>query len=172
MSDDLPEPETPAPLFSVIVPLEFHRGQWERAWQGWQSQTIGRTDFEIILVVPADFPQRERLHQLAGPALRLESSSHSHDIGLCAVGAAKARGRYLFFTESHCWPEPDVLERCLTALRDNPGWAGFSCGSTPICHNRLSEAEAEMYEADIEYGMTVHPWRKILDQCFVTRREA
>ena len=29
-----------------------------------------------------------------------------------------------------------------------------------------------MYLADITYGMTVHPWRKILDQCFVTRRDA
>jgi hypothetical protein len=29
-----------------------------------------------------------------------------------------------------------------------------------------------MYELDIEHGMTVHPWRKILDACFVTRREA
>ncbi len=29
-----------------------------------------------------------------------------------------------------------------------------------------------MYMADIEYAMDVHPWRKILDQCFVTKREA
>jgi len=28
-----------------------------------------------------------------------------------------------------------------------------------------------MYQADIDYGMKVHPWRKVLDQCFVTRRE-
>jgi hypothetical protein len=29
-----------------------------------------------------------------------------------------------------------------------------------------------MYEADIAFGMNFHPWRKVLDQCFVTRREA
>ena len=29
-----------------------------------------------------------------------------------------------------------------------------------------------MYDADISYGMTVHPWRKILDQCFVTGENA
>jgi hypothetical protein len=28
-----------------------------------------------------------------------------------------------------------------------------------------------MYQADIEFGMTQHPWRKVLDQCFVTRRD-
>ena len=65
-----------------------------------------------------------------------------------------------------------MLELCLQAFRANADWAGFSCRSTRISHNRLSEVEADMYEADTEYGMTVHPWRKILDACFVTRREA
>jgi hypothetical protein len=161
-----------APLFSVIIPLEYHRGQWERCWQGWQSQSLDRESFEIILVVPPGFPERDRLGELADPAPRLEYSQHSHDIALCADGAASARGKFLFFTEAHCWPEPDVLELCLQALHLNPGWAGFSCKSMRVCPNRLSEAEADMYEADTEFGMKVHPWRKILDVCFVTRREA
>ncbi|HVQ67157.1 MAG TPA: hypothetical protein VMT08_06620 [Bradyrhizobium sp.] len=76
------------------------------------------------------------------------------------------------FTEAHCRPEPDVLAKCLQAIRDNPDWAGFSCQSVPITHNRLSKAEAAMYMADIEYAMHSHPWRRILDQCFVTRRDA
>ena len=171
MSDDLTPPPMIAPLLSIIIPLEFHRGQWDRAWQGWQSQTLDRANFEIILMVPPDFPDRDKLAELADLA-RLEYSHHSHDIDLCAAGAAKARGKFLFFTESHCWPEADVLERCLQAFYAHPDWAAFSCASVPVTHNRLSEAEAEMYEADIEYGMKIHPWRKILDQCFVTRREA
>jgi hypothetical protein len=28
-----------APLFSVIIPLEYHRGQWERCWLGWQARS-------------------------------------------------------------------------------------------------------------------------------------
>jgi hypothetical protein len=171
MPDDQTVPRTIAPLFSIIIPLEYHRGQWDRAWQGWQSQTFDRTGFEIILVVPPDFPDRDKLAEL-GDLARLEYSHHSHDIDLCAVGAAKARGKFLFFTESHCWPEPDVLELCLDALHAHPDWTGFSCKSVRVIHNRLSEVEADMYEADTEYGMTVHPWRKILDVCFVTRREA
>ncbi len=172
MSDTQTELRATAPLFSVIIPLEYHRGQWERCWQGWQSQTLDRENFEIILVVPPNFPERDKLSELADPAPRLEYSQHSHDIALCADGAASAHGKFLFFTESHCWPEPDVLDLCLQALHVNPGWAGFSCKSMRFCPNRLSEAEADMYEADTEYGMIVHPWRKILDVCFVTRREA
>ncbi|RXH20490.1 glycosyltransferase family 2 protein [Bradyrhizobium guangzhouense] len=160
------------PLFSIIIPLEFHRGQWEQSWLGWTSQTADRALYEIILVVPPDFTGQAELNALAAGQARLEFADSAHDIGLCAVGAARARGRYLFFTESHCWPEPDVIALCIRAIDDHPDWAGFSCRSVPICHNRLSEAEAAMYQADIEFGMKQHPWRKVLDQCFVTRRDA
>ena len=159
------------PLFSVIIPLEFHRGQWEQSWLGWTSQTADRSLYEIILVVPPDFTAHAELKALAGDKARLEFADSVHDIGLSAVGADRARGRYLFFTESHCWPEPDVLALCIRAIDDHPDWAGFSCRSVPICHNRLSEAEAAMYQADIEFGMKQHPWRKVLDQCFVTRSD-
>ncbi|MDI1262935.1 MAG: hypothetical protein PS018_06730 [bacterium] len=167
-----PEPVAILPLFSIVIPLEYHRGQWERSWLGWQSQTIDKAAYEIVLVIPPDFPERDELHRLATSTTRLEFAEDSHDIGLCAIGAARARGQYLFFTESHCWPEPDVLELCRQAFRDHPDWAGFSCRSVRICHNKLSEAEADMYQSDIEFGMEEHPWRKVLDQCFVTRREA
>lgn len=166
------EPDATVPLFSVIIPFEYHRGQWERCLLGWQSQTIDKSAYEIVLVIPPDFPERDELHKLATPATRLEFAEACHDIGLCAMGAATARGKYLFFTESHCWPEPDVLELCLRAFRDHPDWAGFSCRTVRICHNKLSEAEADMYQSDIEFGMAEHPWRKVLDQCFATRREA
>ena len=172
MSQGAPVDFMNTPQFSVIIPLEYHRGQWERCWLGWQTQSIPRSQYEMILVVPPDFPEQEKLPALLGPQDRLEYSDERHDIGLCAVGASRARGRFLFFTESHCWPEPDVLEKCLHAFTAHPEWAAFSCRSIRITHNRLSNAEADMYDADIEYGMNVHPWRKVLDQCFVTRREA
>jgi len=160
-----------SPLFSIIIPLEYHRGQWEQSWLGWTSQTADKSLYEIILVVPPDFRAREELQALAGDAARIEFTESEHDIGLCALGATKARGSHLFFTESHCWPEPDVIELCIRAIEAHPDWAGFSCHSVPICHNRLSKAEAAMYQADIEFGMKQHPWRKVLDQCFVTRRD-
>ena len=171
MQDVLPPHDGGSPLFSIIIPLEFHRGQWEKSWFGWTSQTADKSLYEIILVMPPDFTAREELVALAGREARIEQAGVRHDIGLCAFGAEKARGRYLFFTESHCQPEPDVIELCIRAIAAHPDWAGFSCRSVPICHNRLSVAEAAMYQADIEFGMKQHPWRKVLDQCFVTRRD-
>lgn len=167
-----PGPDPTPPLFSVIIPFEYHRGQWEKSWLGWQAQTVDKAAYELVLVIPPDFPDRAQLDKLESPTVRVVCTDDAHDIGLCAAGAASARGKFFFFTESHCWPDPDVLALCLQALRDHPDWDGFSCCSVPVCHNRLSEAEASMYQSDIEFAMTAHPWRKVLDQCFVTRREA
>lgn len=170
MSVNRADPSSSRPVISVIIPLEFHRDQWERCWEGWNAQTVARSVYELILIVPPGFQGRAWLDGIS--ADRVEFSSQSHDIDLCAAGAKKARGEYLLFTEAHCWPEPDALERCLEAIEANPDWAGFSCLSVPVTHNRLSIAEAHMYVTDVEYGMHVHPWRKINDNCFVTSREA
>lgn len=160
-----------SPLFSIIIPLDDHRGQWRQSWLGWTSQSVDRSLYEIILAVPPDAQLRADIEALVGDKAYLEYSESSHDIELSALAAGKARGFYLFFTESHCRPEPDVLELCLRAIEDHPDWSGFSCRSIPACHNALSEAEAAMYQSDIEFGMKVHPWLKVLDQCFVTRRD-
>lgn len=162
------------PLFSVIIPLEFHRGQAARCVSAWcDAQTLFRPLYEVVLAVPPGFASGELSSLIAklSPHDRVIYSEASHDMVLCVEGAAAATAKYLFFTESHVWPEPDVLEKSLQVLEEHPDWSAFSLRSLRVTSNRLSEAEADMYEADIEYGMTVHPWRKILDQCFVTRRE-
>jgi len=161
-------------LFSIIIPLEFHRGQAERCVQAWaKEQTLSRDQYEVLLIAPNDFPRREieTLKAMLAPHDRLWFSHEEHDMALCDEGARAARSANFFFTEAHCWPEPDVLAKAAEALRTRPDWAGFSCHSERVTHNRLSVVEADMYEADIKHGMTKHPWRKILDQCFVVRRE-
>lgn len=157
------------PLFTVIIPLEAHRGQWERCWQGWNAQTVDRSAYEIIVVARPDLQGDALLQDI--PPDCLEFSDPARDLDMCAVGAARARGQYLLFTEAHCWPEPDVLEQCLQAIDANRGLAGFSCLPAPVTHNRLSEAEARMYVADIELAMRISR-PKNLYQCFVTDRKA
>jgi hypothetical protein len=111
--------DSSCPLFSVVIPLEFHRGQWEQSWLAWMSQTADRSLYEIVLVVPPDFTANAELKALAGDAALIEHAALNHDIGLCAFGSGKARGKYLFFTESHCRPEPDVIELCIRHRRSS-----------------------------------------------------
>jgi hypothetical protein len=163
------------PRFSVIIPLEAHRGHAVRCVRGWaEEQVFPRERFEIIIASPPGHPPAEldEIRRLLGPQDRLLEFDHHHDMGLCVMAAETARGEVLFFTESHCLPEPETLARADAAASLNPEWAGFSCRSVPITHNLLSKLEAELYGRDIEFGMTEHPWRKVLDQCFVVRRSA
>ena len=165
----------PAPRFSVIIPLEFHRGQALLCVRGWaEEQLFPREQFEIIIASPAGHPLAEldEIRGLLGPQDRVLEFDHQHDMDLCASAAETARGDVLFFTESHCLPEPETLARADAAACANPEWAGFSGRSVPITRNLLSKIEAEWYGRDIEFGMNEHPWRKVLDQCFVVRRSA
>lgn len=82
------------PVFSVIVPLEYHRGRWEECLSGWQAQTLARECFEIIVVVPPDFPADLLAPFLTASTTALHAAS-SHDIALAAVGATRARGESL-----------------------------------------------------------------------------
>jgi hypothetical protein len=74
------------------------------------------------------------------------------------------------FSESHVWPAPDVLERCVARMNERPEWAGLVCGMKRVTVNRLGDAEADMYERDFESGSTSLRWRNINDAAFCTRR--
>lgn len=162
--------------FSIVIPLEFHRGQVEECLQGWtKGQTFPREQYEILAVGCEASLGKDMLlsvNNILGSHDRLLLYDEPHDMALCAFAAHQAKGEILFFTESHCLPEPDILSVANDALILHPEWAGFSCQSIPKTHNPLSVIEAEMYETDIRYGMEEHPWRKILDQAFVVRKES
>lgn len=161
--------------FSIIIPFDFHRSRALDCVRGWvTTQRIPADDFELICVLPSDDPDRlgDSIRPLLRPHDRLASCDAHHDMELCAHGAALARGTYLFFTESHVWPEHDVLHAARQAFDEHPDWAAFSCRTTRVTSNRLGPLEADLYEHDIEGAMNDHPWRKILDQCFVTRSDA
>jgi hypothetical protein len=161
--------------FSVIIPLEFHRGYVQACLRRWtREQTYAPERYEVVAAGcrgSMDAEARRAVERELRPQDRLLLYDDPHDVALCARAAVEAKGDVLFFTESHCLPEADALERAEDTLRDRPEWSGFSGRSIPITHNRLSVAEAEMYDADIRYGMEEHPWRKILDHFFVVRTD-
>lgn len=161
--------------FSIIIPLEFHRGQIEICLERWvHQQTYPRDQYEIVAIGCSSSLDEETVtffKRLLSEQDRLILFDEPHDMALCAYGARQAKGEVLFFTESHVIPESNLLSVVDQALSAHPEWAGFSCQSIRITPNRLSVVEADMYEADILYGMKEHPWRKILDQCFAVYAE-
>jgi hypothetical protein len=161
--------------FSVIVPLGSPRGQSEACLRGWaRDQTFPRDRYEVLAIGHApSLPPHEAAEVRARlpPPDRLLLHDHPHDLALSGRGAREARGELLFFTESHVLPDPETLRRTDEAVRADPGLAGLSGRSLRVTHNRFGEVEADMYEAEFRHGLEQHPWRKVLDQCFVMRRE-
>ena len=160
--------------FSVIIPLEFHRGQVEQCLSLWaHEQRYPRDQYEIVAVgcrTSLDDDTISFYESLLGDGNRLLLHDEPHDMALVAYGAKHAKGQILFFTESHCLPEADILAILEETFAARLDYAGFSCHSLRVTHNILSVIEADMYEKDIQYGMS-HPWRRILDQCFAVRVE-
>jgi hypothetical protein len=161
--------------FSIVIPLEFHRGLSERcigAWAG--GQTYPRDQFEILIAAPEthDPAELQVLANLLAPHDRMLRFPFHHDMPLVAEAARQAQGETLVFTEAHCLPRSDFLEQSAAILAEHPDWAGFSGRSIPLTHNLLSEIEAEMYDEHISANMRRHPWLKVLDQCFIVRRAA
>ena len=63
--------------FSVIIPLEFHRGQAVRCVRGWaEGQLFPREQFEIVIAAPVGHPTAEldEIRGLLGPQDRCWSS--------------------------------------------------------------------------------------------------
>jgi len=160
---------------SVVIPLEFDRGQalaCARAWT--RTQTFPRDNFQLVFAAPKalDADVEAALRACLQPWDKLVRFSCEHDIALAAEGARLADGVWLLFTEAHCIPEPRALEHLMQVAVAHPQWHGFSSATIPLTHNFLSTIEAEMYDRDIRETLAGSSWLRVLDQCFMVRREA
>jgi len=161
--------------FSVIIPLEFNRGLASQCIRAWvQEQTCLRDNYEILVAASETHADEEIavIRKLLFPQDKLLQFQGSHDMNLVAAAAKQASGEVLVFTESHCLPAPDFLELSSVVLAEHPEWGGFSGRSFAITHNLLSVVESELYERDILFNMSEHPWLKVLDQCLVVRSKS
>ena len=160
---------------SIIIPFQAHRARALDCIRGWvATQELPSHDYEIVAVLPVADPDRlrEPIKALLRPHDRLILSNATHDVAQSVEGAAASTGDYLVFTESHAWPEHDVLFDMLAEFERHPDWAAFSCRTISVAPTRLSRAESDHYDRDILLALTGHPWRKVLNQIFVTRRQA
>lgn len=160
---------------SILIPVEFHRGQAVDCIQRWaQGQTYPDKRYELIVCAPDTLGEEieSQLRKYLRPWDRLLKRPLKHDMPLIVEAARLSTSELLIFTESHCLPEPTALHDLLEVAAQNPEWAGFSCPTTPIVHNLLSEVEAEVYASHIKRELESDGWLKVMDQCFVVRREA
>jgi hypothetical protein len=161
------------PRWSIIIPLEFHRGVGTDCLAKWSELRSAGGHFELVLAAPESMrgPEAEVFSKYMGDGDQILFFPEEHDMDLVASGAKAARGDWLFFTESHVMPTDGLLQAMDREIANHPEWDGFSCRSIPIIHNALSKIEAEMYDRHIRENLQHHLWLKVLDQCFAIKRE-
>ncbi|WP_234824269.1 glycosyltransferase family 2 protein [Bremerella cremea] len=130
-------------MISVVIPLPDDRGQLSACLQGFTQQQI-TVPFEVIVPTAepvsddlvAQFPDIRWFHR---PGLRIN--------GLYNAGAAEARGKYLYISESHCVPQADCLQQAFNYMRKANVKVACSA-SDGLPGNFVSDGEQRTFEED------------------------
>ncbi len=110
------------PFFSIIIPT-YNRPERLAACLGaLSSQTFPAADFEVVVVddggkFPLDPVVSPYLESLNLTPIRQENQGPA---AARNTGAARAKGRYLAFTDDDCSPEQDWLQRMERAFKTRP----------------------------------------------------
>ncbi|MBA2115173.1 glycosyltransferase family 2 protein [Bremerella alba] len=139
------------PIISVVVPLPDDRGHVLDCLTGFTQQTL-EVPFEVIVPTEAAsssevawlvdrFPQVRWIHR---PGLKVNA--------LYNVGAAAARGEYLYISESHCVPRSDCLQQIFDFVQQS-GLPAACSASDGINANYVAEGEQRIFEEDFHRWM-------------------
>ena len=162
-----------SPEISVLLPMQEDRDHGVECVRMWvEGQTLARERYEIVIAAPGVDPDLETaVREVLGARDVFVEHRTTNEPELFNAAARASSGRYLFFTEAHCVPEPDCLEQMLDHLSatDAAGVRGRSLG---FAEGRFGELERIVYEGDMAPGETPDHWLKVLIHALAIRRDA
>jgi glycosyltransferase involved in cell wall biosynthesis len=137
-----------APLVSVVVPLPDHREHVFAAISSLVNQNLPAGDFEII--APSDGLDLALEKAIAAqfPTIHIPRQAGGNTSALYNLGAATARGKYLYFTESHCVADANCLQALLDFVQSEDLDAACAT-SDGINANAFARGEQRLFEEDI-----------------------
>lgn len=161
------------PLVSVIMALTNHRGRAPTAVERWKAQVYPDEDYSLIL--GSDGCNMElvtRLQALLRDQDFILIREDRSELELYNECVEAAGSEWIFITEPHCEPEPDVLRNMMSYLAD-AGFDGAACYSDGLSDNNyVARLEDEVFAADFATkGQEAH-WNKIVLRGFALRRSA
>jgi glycosyltransferase involved in cell wall biosynthesis len=110
-----------APLFSVVVPSRGDPAKLRALLEALDAQTLPRDRYETLIVLDGAAPAPELAARAtrAGATL-LELPERAGPGAARNLGAARARGAWLAFTEDDVAPAPDWLEQAARRIEREP----------------------------------------------------
>jgi len=157
-----PDPTAARPEVSVIVALPDHRGLASECVESLtRQQTYSRDQYEVIVVSDGTDPALDlRVKALLGEQDRMITHASTNLYLLYNVGVREARGRLLFFTESHCLAEPECLEELVTFFATHD-YDAASCRIVAIYRNVIARMQARLFDAGFRIWSRPGDWRKV-----------
>lgn len=162
------------PDFSIIVPLARDHGHGMACLESLvQKQTYDRRKYEVIALANGSLPDLERrAKELLGPNDSLIYHPSQNEFELYHVGALAARGRVLFFLESHSVAAPDCLAEMREFLEAH-NLDGARCRDAAIGVDKdfLKALELRTFEEDSIPHLEDDHWRKVSIHGFAIARD-
>lgn len=171
-STTAPQSETSVtPRFSILIPVEGHRGDLLDCLAGWRDQTIIRDHFEILLLSDGNDLGSPKEMAIRGLVDRILCEEGASQTCLYDLGARESRGHFLVFTESHCVPGPEFLNLLDLHLRAT-GHTGACCRMIPQSDNALARMDELLCEEGCSIYRQQGDWRKFNVQGVALARDA
>ncbi len=128
-------PRFPPPDFSIITPAFNAENFLERAVHSVFGQTL--ESWELIIIddgsTDATLQIAQRLMDEKATQVRVFSQDNGGSAAARNVGIDHAHGEYLCFLDADDQLFPDYLERQAAFIRENPGYAIYSCNGIIRC---------------------------------------
>jgi len=144
--------------------------EFVRSWV--RGQTYTRGCFEVIVVTDGSDPALDkRVKELLGLEDRMIHHATTNLFLLYNVGALAARGRLLFFTESHCIAQPECLEEIVRflAMGDYDGVCCRSLSTFPA--DGWGRMEERFFDPYLHTFSEPGDWRKVQSRGFAIYRD-
>jgi glycosyltransferase involved in cell wall biosynthesis len=126
---------TTPPIFSIVIPTLRRPRLLAACLEAIARSDFPREDFEVIVVNDGGDASTDEIVDAFAERLdiRLVKQSPSGPAMARNAGAARARGRYLVFTDDDCEPAPDWLRALLAHVAKDPasGIGGRTLNSLP-----------------------------------------
>ncbi len=109
--------------FSVIIPTHGRPLQLSQALAAVTRTTLAPDSYEVVVVADGCGQALDEALAVVPPEVQVALVEQDRDGpgGARNTGAARARGRYLAFTDDDCLPSPEWLETLRRALAAAPG---------------------------------------------------
>jgi len=157
---------------TILLPLLDERGHGRDCIAAWvNDQTAAPNSYRLAVYSNGTLPELEKkADALLRPHDLLRIHPFRHEIEMYDAGVRAAQTPWIFLTEPHCLPDPDLLVE-LRGYLNREAMDGCCIRSTLAWFHPLARQEADLYEQGFRGWSRPGAWQKVILRGFALKRE-